>query len=147
MTTTSSPNTSAYPGENQSLPSRATSRTRPRNLSVLLCALSMSATLCFAATDPSADNTKRNQNDDAALTPLDQSNDPADIKAVAEIRRALTDDSSLSTNAQNIKVIVRQGVATLRGPVANANEKGRAEQLAKKASGIARVDNQLNVKN
>jgi hyperosmotically inducible periplasmic protein len=111
---------------------------------LFVCATSMAGS-SFAA-DINADNTKRNQEPDSALTPLDQSNDPKDIKIVAAIRSAIVDDSGLSTNAQNLKVIVRQGTVTLRGPVDNASEKARVEKLAKNTQGVVRIDNQLSVK-
>lgn len=130
--------------------SLSASRTRLRAI-----AISWAALLLFTmsvinsprlAADVDADNTKRNQRNDSALTPLDQSNDPADIKLVASIRNAITDDGALSVNAQNLKVIVRQGTATLRGPVENASEKARVEQLAKNTKGVVRVDSQISVK-
>lgn len=122
----------------------------PRRLAVIcatlgLWAISIAAPHSFAA-DTDADNTKRNQQQSSGLTPLDQSNDAADIKIVAAIRSAITDDSALSTNAKNIKVIVRQGVVTLRGPVANDSEKSHIEELVRNTGGVVRVDNQISVK-
>lgn len=111
----------------------------------LVCAMSMISSPSRAA-DSDADNTKRNQHDDAAMTPLDQSNDPVDINIVAAIRRALNDDDSLSTYAQNLKVIVRSGAVTLRGPVNTEAEKARVAQLAKGTQGVVSVDNQISVK-
>ncbi len=112
---------------------------------LLVCATSIVSSPSIAA-DIDADNTKRNQEDSSALTPMDQSNDPRDIKIVAAIRGAITDDSTLSTNAQNLKVVVRQGAVTLRGPVNNMSEKSRIEQIAKNTQGVVRVDSQINVK-
>ncbi|MDB6060321.1 MAG: hypothetical protein JWM78_424 [Verrucomicrobiaceae bacterium] len=113
---------------------------------LLLSAIAVPASLTHAATDPDADNTKRNAHDTSALTPLDQSNDPADLKIVAAVRSSLTGDSNLSTNAQNIKVIVRSGVVTLRGPVDSAAEKGHIEKVAKATPGVTRVENQISIK-
>lgn len=93
-----------------------------------------------------ADNTKVNRQDRSGLTPLDQSNSSADTKTVSAIRSAITEDSTLSTNAKNIKVIVRAGSVTLRGPVDSAAERTRVEEIAKNTSGVTSVDNQISIK-
>ena len=99
------------------------------------------------AADRDADNTKRNQGDENALTPLDQPNNQTDVKTAAALRSAIVARDDLSANAKNIKIIVAQGVATLRGPVASTAEKANIEAVAKGISGITRVDNQLTTKN
>ena len=55
-------------------------------------------------------------------------------------------DSELSITAKNIKVITNNGQVTLRGPVRNAEEKAKINQLAKSAAGDAKIDDQLDVK-
>lgn len=94
-----------------------------------------------------ADNTELNRRDksDGALTPQKQSNSESDIKTLAAVRSAIVDDDSLSTLAHNVKIIVANGVVTLRGPVKNANEKVRVEELARKVAGASRIDNQLDI--
>jgi hyperosmotically inducible protein len=95
-----------------------------------------------------ADNTGRNvrdQNPDT-VTPIDQSNNENDLKITQEIRKAITDDTSLSFDARNIKVITRDSVVTLRGPVEDDKEKAAIAEKAQKVAGVARVDNQLDVK-
>ncbi|MGE3315364.1 MAG: BON domain-containing protein, partial [Planctomycetaceae bacterium] len=77
--------------------------------------------------------------------PLDQSSGSADVKITQEIRRSITDDSSLSVNAHNVKIITNDGVVTLRGPVANDDERAAIERKAREISGVARVDSQLEV--
>ncbi len=52
-----------------------------------------------------------------SLAVTDQSNDPADIKMTADIRKMVVDDDSLSMAAKNVKIITIAGVVTLRGPV------------------------------
>jgi hyperosmotically inducible protein len=54
-------------------------------------------------------------------------------------------DDGLSVKAHNVKVVANNGVVTLRGPVANAQEKARVEQDAARVSGVSRVDNQLDI--
>lgn len=100
-----------------------------------------------AGTD--ADNTARNKvdRDIATKTPMDQSNSSADIKITADIRRAIMDDKSMSTNAQNCKIITdKSGVVTLRGPVASQAEKDGIESKAKAIAGVSSVVNELEVK-
>ncbi len=96
-----------------------------------------------------ADNSARNVADrkDAAVTSGDQSNAQADLDATQLIRKAVIADDSLSTNAKNVKIITSKGVVTLRGPVANAEEKERIGQKAHNVPGVTRVDNQIEVTN
>jgi hyperosmotically inducible protein len=95
-----------------------------------------------------AENTERNVRDkgDVTLTPADQHQDEGDINITATIRKAITDDESLSVNAHNIKIITRNGVVTLRGPVDSAAEKAAVQSIVQKTSGVTQVDNQLEVK-
>jgi len=83
--------------------------------------------------------------DDQSLTPTDQGGSQADRDVTAQVRKAVVDDDSLSTNAQNVKIITVQGVVTLRGPVKNANEKASIAAKAKRVAGVKRVDNQLEI--
>jgi len=96
---------------------------------------------------PAADNTGRNNADrnTDAKTPMDQSNSKADIDITTAIRRAVMDDSALSTNAKNCKIITDKGVVTLRGPVASQAEKDSIDAKAKAAAGVVSVVNQLEV--
>ncbi len=94
-----------------------------------------------------ADNTKTNERDrdDATKTPLDQSEDSADVDLTAKIRSELMDDDSLSIGAKNIKIITADGLVTLRGPVASEDEKVAIEKIARAAATPTRVDSQLEV--
>jgi len=98
-------------------------------------------------TGAGADNTRLNQRDrnDASTTPMDQSNHSSALDLVTQVRRAITDDSGLSVGARNVKVIANNGVVTLRGPVASAQEKARVQQDAAGVNGVTRVDNQLDI--
>ena len=95
-----------------------------------------------------ADNTARNKQDKSGetKTPMDQSNDPADIKLVATIRKMVVDDKSLSATAKNCKIITNGGRVTLRGPVNTAEEKATVATHATMSAGKDKVDNQLEVK-
>ena len=94
------------------------------------------------------DNTAINERDRSHETQTsgDQSNSSADLKITQAIRQALMKDSELSTTAKNIKIITNNGQVTLRGPVKNAQEKAKIDQLAKSAAGGAKIDDQLDVK-
>jgi len=72
-----------------------------------------------------ADNTANNKKDadGTTLTATDQSNDPADIKTTAEIRKMIIADDSLSALAKNVKIITVDQVVTVRGPVETEKEK------------------------
>jgi len=94
------------------------------------------------------DNSAINERDRSGETETsgDQSNSSADLKITQAIRQALVKDSELSMTAKNIKVITNNGQVTLRGPVKNAQEKAKIDQLAKSAAGGAQIDNQVDVK-
>jgi hyperosmotically inducible periplasmic protein len=93
------------------------------------------------------DDTGKNvrDRDDKTLTPMDQGGSAGDRELTATIRRAIVGDGSLSTNAHNVKIITVDGVVTLRGPVKTPAEKAAVAVTAKKAKGVKRVDNQLEV--
>jgi osmotically-inducible protein OsmY len=79
------------------------------------------------------------------MTPGDQSNDKADLNLTQQIRRAITADESLSTNAKNVKIITANGVVTLRGPVNTPQEKATIEAKAQSIAGAHNVDSQLEI--
>src|SRR5881392_271275 len=111
-----------------------------------LCAVSLAATAADEKTK--ADNTAVNERDRSGETQTsgDQSNSSADLKITQDIRQALMKDSELSTTAKNVKIITNNGQVTLRGPVKNAQEKAKIDQLAKSAASGAKIDDQLEVK-
>jgi hyperosmotically inducible periplasmic protein len=97
--------------------------------------------------DTNADNTGKNtrDRDDQSQTATDQSNDPADIKLAADIRKMVVNDGSLSTMAKNVKIITTDGVVTLRGPVETQKEKAAIESHAEHA-GAKKITNELEIK-
>jgi len=97
--------------------------------------------------DKDKDNTAHNDRDKTGdtLTPEDQSNDPADIKITANIRRALVGDDKLSTNAKNVKIITVGGAVTLRGTVDSEEEKTQIGEKAKAIEGIKEVKNDIEI--
>lgn len=93
------------------------------------------------------DNTGKNVRDrsDTTLTSGDQGESPADLELTRRIRRAVTSNSQLSTEAKNIKIITSNGKVTLRGPVQSEQERQTIGAMAQQISGGA-VDDQLEVK-
>jgi len=100
-----------------------------------------------AAVAQTADNTAVNarDRDGTNVTPIDQSNDPADIRLAADIRKMVVADKRLSATAKNAKIIVISGKVTLRGPVEASKEKVIVETLARKA-GAKEIVNELEIK-
>jgi hyperosmotically inducible periplasmic protein len=98
---------------------------------------------------PDADDTGRNVRDRDAdtLTSGDQSESAGDIKLTQEIRKAVVADDTLSTTAQNVKIITVGGIVTLRGPVQTAEEKAKIAAKAEQIAGGGKVQNQLEVAN
>ena len=99
------------------------------------------------AADYPADNSGKNVRDrqDNARTPGDQSNSKSDIAITQEVRKAVVADKALSTNAHNVKIITKNGVVTLRGPVKSPEEKDTIATKAKQVAGVKNVDNQLEI--
>lgn len=93
------------------------------------------------------DNTAINERDrtEVAKTPMDQGEDPADLNKTADIRKRII-DGKMSINAQNVKVITKDGKTSLRGPVASADEKQRIHEIAADVAGSENLDDQLEVK-
>src|SRR5665647_13733 len=102
-------------------------------------------TAIYLAADSALENTERNvrDKDNTTLTPEDQKETKKDIKITSKIRQTVVRDKSLSVDAQNVKIIARNGVVTLRGPVANEAEKMKLQQITQQTKGVVQVDNQL----
>jgi hyperosmotically inducible periplasmic protein len=94
------------------------------------------------------DNTKTNQQDRAqgGTTAEQQAENQVDRDLTKKIRKAITDDKSLSTYAHNVKVIARGGSVTLKGPVRSEDEKAAIAAKAVEIAGAANVKNELSVK-
>jgi len=124
---------------------------------ILAACLSLTPYLAIAETEPAAaekptvhdvdaSNTGINKRDrdDANLTPMDQMNNESDLKLTQEIRQALM-KGEFSMDAENIKVITRNGTVTLRGPVKTAAEREKISDLVKAMPDVKSIDNQLQV--
>lgn len=126
---------------------------------LLLCTLSLFLVSCdtdrkavketkdLKASSTDADNSARNVRDrDDTLTPFDQSESEGDREITRQIRRTIVSEENLSTNGKNIKIITIDGTVTLRGVVDNPKEKELIELRAKDATGVKKVNSQLEVK-
>ncbi len=116
--------------------------------STLIVPLGSSLAFAQAASDrAAADNTAQNQRDrdHQTLTPIDQSNKPADLETTRNIRSALVKDDQLSTEAKNVKIITVDGNVTLRGPVKTDQEKAAIMAKAAQVAGDAKINNELQV--
>jgi hyperosmotically inducible protein len=91
-----------------------------------------------------ADNTKQNR-DQTPPTADQQKMNPADRAITQKIRKAIHDDSTLSTYAHNIKIITQDGKVTLRGPVRTQDEKAGLEAKAVSVTGQDNVTDLLQV--
>lgn len=118
-------------------------------LTVLFC--TVAAIGCGETRDTRAstpDNTEVNKRDrNAGEVTADQQNEnTADRELTAKIRQSVMADESLSTNAQNIKIISQNGAVTLKGPVKSEGERQSIVAKAVAAAGDAgKVTDQISV--
>jgi osmotically-inducible protein OsmY len=73
--------------------------------------------------------------DKSQPTAEQQKETKSDRELARQVRRSLVKDKSLSTYAHNIKVIARDGMVTLKGPVHSDQEKQAVEAKAAEAAG------------
>jgi osmotically-inducible protein OsmY len=90
------------------------------------------------------DNTKKNK-DQTSPTADQQKINPSDRAITQKIRKAVHDDTSLSTYAHNIKIIAQDGKVTLRGLVRSEDEKRNLQAKAVAVAGKENVTNQLEI--
>jgi hyperosmotically inducible protein len=97
---------------------------------------------------PEPDNTKKNlpTNHRDANRADQQSNTTSDVELTRKIRQSLTQDKSLSAYAHNVKIITRNGVVELKGPVRSQSEKDAVEAKATEIAGPSKVKNDLTIK-
>lgn len=108
--------------------------------------LTGTAALAFAALQ-APDNSKTNKRDrhDQAVTPEEQSNKKEDVELTRKIREELNSRDNMSTYAKNVKIVTRDGVTVLRGPVRSTEEKLAVEEIANKHAGAEKVKSYLEV--
>ncbi len=118
---------------------------KSKTIPIALAALALALPLRAHATD--AENSKRNVVDrnEATVTPGDQGESKADLAITKEIRKQVVAHDGFSLDAKNVKIVTRDGVVTLRGPVKTASEKEMVASLAAQTDGVKRVDDQLEI--
>ena len=94
------------------------------------------------------DNTKVNKRDRSKAEPTadQQKENKSDRELAKNVRSAIVKDKTLSTYAHNVKVIVQNGIVTLKGPVHSREEKAAIEAKAVEIAGASNVKNELSVK-
>lgn len=99
------------------------------------------------APQPAPDNSKTNQRDreKSAATADRQKTNAEDQELTRKIRSAVAADKSLSTYAHNVKIITRDGVVTLKGPVRSSEEKKAVLSKAREIAGEGNVTDQMDV--
>jgi hyperosmotically inducible periplasmic protein len=90
------------------------------------------------------DNTGTNKQ--GGTTADQQKENPADRELAQKIRQSINSDKSLSTDAHNVKVVVRNGRVILKGPVQSEEEKQKIVEKAADLAGADNVTNRLSVK-
>ena len=100
-----------------------------------------------APSQTAPDNTKVNERDrqPSERTADQQSEHTSDRDLAKQIRQTIVKDDSLSTYAHNIKVIVKNGTVTLKGPVRSDEEKQAIVAKAAAIAGDGKVTDQLEV--
>jgi osmotically-inducible protein OsmY len=71
----------------------------------------------------------------------------SDEKVIQLIRHSLSADKSLPTNGKGVRLIVSDGMITLRGLVTSEQEKVSIGTMARQYAGARDIDNQLEVAN
>jgi hyperosmotically inducible protein len=97
---------------------------------------------------PQPDNTKKNlpTNHRDANRADQQGKSNSDTDITKKIRQSLTRDKSMSTYAHNIKIITRNGVVELKGPVKSQEEKDAIGAKATEIAGASNVKNDVTIK-
>jgi hyperosmotically inducible periplasmic protein len=107
----------------------------------LSCVVALPLAVSAIAQQP--DNTKTNK--DNRPTADQQKETKADRDLAAKIRESVIADKSLSTYAHNVKIIVQNGVITLKGPVRSEAERNAVQAKAKQFADSATIENQMTV--
>jgi len=89
------------------------------------------------------DNTRVNKRD--RPTADQQKETKADRELAEKIRKSVVADKSLSTYAHNVKIIVQNGVVTLKGPVRSEDESRAIQAKAQSFTEASSIHNEITV--
>jgi osmotically-inducible protein OsmY len=115
---------------------------------VVSCILAAMPALTSAAQQTQPDNTRVNERDRSKTQPTaDQGkNNKSDREIMADIRKSVMDDKSLSTYAHNVKIISQNGKVTLKGVVRSDDERRTIKTKAEEVAGAGNVMDSLSIK-
>jgi len=100
--------------------------------------------IASAQQGPAPDNTKTNAQ--AGQNTADkQSNAASDRALTQQVRKAITQEKSMSTYAHNVKVVTQNGQVTLSGPVRSDEEKQAIAAKAAEVVGQGHIVDQMSV--
>jgi hyperosmotically inducible protein len=99
--------------------------------------------LALSASPQQADNTRENKNNQP--TAEQQKDTKSDRELAEKIRKSVVADKSLSTYAHNVKIIVQDGVVTLKGPVRSDDESRAIQAKAQELTTPDAIHNELTV--
>lgn len=96
---------------------------------------------------PASDNTAVNVRDrsDDAVTADKAENGQSDRDIMAQIRKEIVDDSTISRDGHNVKVVAENGHVTLKGPVMSMSERMKIDKKASYVVGAENVTDKLSV--
>jgi len=113
---------------------------------VVLCAPMIFSSNPAVAQSSAVQPDNSTQNKKPGQTADSQPNTASDRLTTANVRKAIIADRGLSTYAHNIKIITRNGIVTLKGPVKSDDEKQQVNSDAVSAVSQDKIVNHLTVK-
>ena len=105
----------------------------------------LTAGLAVAQAPDNTKTNKRDRNDSTLTADKQQKMSKADTDMVKKIRQSIIADKSLSTYGHNVKIVVHEGRATLRGPVRSQTERDAIQAKAAAVAGEGNVTNELEI--
>jgi hyperosmotically inducible periplasmic protein len=115
-------------------------------LAVLTTAATANVWSVAFSQDPDNTETNRPGKTPDATRADQQGQTAADRELTRKIRKAIVENKSLSTYAHNIKIISRDGVVTLKGPVRSDDEKKTIDSAATEIAGASNLKDELTIK-
>lgn len=115
-------------------------------VAALSCGGALQACPCHSTPIAQQEPDNTNANKQGGATADQQKETPADRELAQKIRKSIANDKSLSTYAHNVRVIVRDGMVTLKGSVQSEDEKKSIGTKAAEVAGADKVQNELTVK-
>lgn len=109
----------------------------------LALGISVALSLTLLATPQQPDNSRANK--DNRPTADQQKETKADRELAQKIRKSVVADKSLSTYAHNVKIIVQNGVVTLKGPVPSEQESKAIHAKAQQFVEASAIHNEITV--